>query len=71
MKEVEITSNYIYETIERLKNIQKFMLENSKDIMNLTDEQVTQWSQCHIGLVKLIYGSEILHYITDDLRRNA
>lgn len=69
MEKVKVTSNYVYETMERINNIKEFMLTNQKDLDLLTVEQTIKWSAMFRIILEMQNNKDILFYITDDLRK--
>ena len=69
MEKVKVTSNYVYETMERINNIKEFMLTNQKDLDLLTTEQTIKWSVMFRVILEMQNNKDILFYITDDLRK--
>lgn len=69
MEKVKVTSNYVYETMERINNIKEFMLTNQKDLDLLTAEQTIKWCAMFRVILEMQNNKDILFYITDDLRK--
>lgn len=69
MNKEDVTSNYVYDTMERLNNIKNYMLLNQNHLTKLNDEQKDNWGKILVYILEIQNRNRLLYYITDDLRK--